>query len=74
MDLRSDTRPKNTQIILDFHSEPTGEARQARGEETESFPTVHAPESPASTNQLMKENMRAGKPEASITTGEGQQR
>jgi RNA-directed DNA polymerase len=48
-------RQKNTQTILDFHSEPTGEARQARGEATESLPTVRAPESPASTNQLMEE-------------------
>jgi RNA-directed DNA polymerase len=55
MDLRNDMRQKNTQIILDFHSEPTGEARQVRGEATESLPTVRAPESPASTNQLMEE-------------------
>jgi RNA-directed DNA polymerase len=55
MNLRNDMRQKNTQIILDFHSEPTGEARQVRGEATESLPTVHAPESPASTNQLMGE-------------------
>jgi RNA-directed DNA polymerase len=55
MDLRNDMRQKNTQIILDFHSEPTGEAREVRGEATESLPTVRAPESPASTNQLMEE-------------------
>ena len=55
MGLRNDTRQKNTQIILDFHSAPTGEARSARGEETEPFPAAHAPESPASTNQLMEE-------------------
>jgi RNA-directed DNA polymerase len=55
MDLRNDMRQKNTQIILDFHSESTGEARQVRGEATESLPTVRAPESPASTNQLMEE-------------------
>jgi len=55
MDLRNDMRQKNTQIILDFHSEPTGEARQGRGEATESLPTVRAPESPASTNHLMEE-------------------
>jgi len=55
MDLRNDMRQKNTQMTLDFHSEPTGEARQARGEETESLPTMRAPESPASTNQLMEE-------------------
>ena len=55
MDLRNDMRQKNTQIVLDFHSEPTGEARQVRGEATESLPTVRAPESPASTKQLMEE-------------------
>ena len=55
MNLRDDMRQKNTQMNLDFHSAPTGEARQARGEETKSFSTVHAPESPASTHQLMEE-------------------
>ena len=55
MNLGSDMRQKSTQESLDFHSVPTGEAWQARGEETESFSTVHAPESPASTHQLMEE-------------------
>ena len=55
MDLRNDMRQKNTQMTLDFNSEPTGEAPQARGEATESLPTMRAPESPASTNQLMEE-------------------
>src|SRR6516225_9866514 len=55
MNLRSDMRQKNTQQSLDFHSVPTGETRQARGEATESLPTAHTPESPASTNQLMEE-------------------
>ena len=55
MDLRNDMRQKNTQIILDFQSEPTGEARPARREATESLPAMHAPESPGSTNQLMEE-------------------
>ena len=55
MNLRSDMRQKSTQESLDFQSVPTGEARQARGEETESFATVHAPESPASRHQLMEE-------------------
>jgi RNA-directed DNA polymerase len=55
MNLKSDMRQKNTQITLDFHSVPTGETRQARREATESLPTAHAPESPASTNQLMEE-------------------
>jgi RNA-directed DNA polymerase len=55
MNLRSDMRQKNTQSNLDFASALTGETRPARGEATESLPTVHAPESPASTNQLMEE-------------------
>ena len=55
MHLRNDLRQKNTQKILDFNSTPTSEARAAGGEATESFPTRHAPETPASTNQLMEE-------------------
>src|ERR1700741_4730009 len=55
MNLRSDMRQKNTQQSLDFHSAATGETRQARREATESLSTVHRPESPASTHQLMEE-------------------
>jgi len=55
MNLRNDMRQKNTQVTLDFDSKPTGEARQAGGEGTESFPAEHDPESPASTHQLMEE-------------------
>ena len=55
MDLRNDMRQKNTQVTLDFDSKPTGEARQAGGEATETFSVVHAPENPASTNRLMEE-------------------
>jgi RNA-directed DNA polymerase len=54
MDLRSDMR-QNVQGQLDFSSPPAGEAREAGREGTESFPTVHGPESPASTNRLMEE-------------------
>ena len=54
MNLRNDMRQKNTQTSLDF-SAATGETRQARGEATESLSTMHAPESPASTKQLMEE-------------------
>jgi RNA-directed DNA polymerase len=54
MNLRSDRR-QNIQRELDFHPKPTGEAREARGEETEPLQVVHGPESPASTNQLMEE-------------------
>ena len=55
MNLGSDMRQKNTQESLDFHSAPAGETRQARREATESRSTMHTPESPASTNQLMEE-------------------
>jgi RNA-directed DNA polymerase len=54
MNLRSDKR-QNIQRELDFHFKPTGAAREARREETESPQAVHGPESPASTNQLMEE-------------------
>src|SRR5271163_4923812 len=54
MDLRSDRR-QNVQGQLDFSSPPAGEGREAGREGTESFPAVHEPESPASTNRLMEE-------------------
>ena len=54
MNLGSDTR-QNVQGELDFSSPPAGEAREARGEETEPLQAVHGPESPASTNRLMEE-------------------
>src|SRR5215470_436227 len=54
MNLRSDKR-QNVQGQLDFSSSPAGEACEAEREGTESFPAVHGPESPASTNQLMEE-------------------
>jgi RNA-directed DNA polymerase len=54
MDLRSDKR-QNVQGQLDFSLSPAGEACEAGREGTESFPAVHGPESPASTNQLMEE-------------------
>jgi len=46
---------QNIQIELNFSSTSAGEAREAGREETESLPTVHDPESPASTNRLMEE-------------------
>src|SRR3989442_12757855 len=54
MDLRSDKR-QNIQKKLDFPTEPTGEARQAGREETESRQAIHEPESPANTIRLMEE-------------------
>src|SRR6266852_3054477 len=55
MHLRNDMRQKNTKKYLDFNSTPTGEARTTGGEATESFSARHAPENPASKNQLMEE-------------------
>ena len=54
MNLESDRR-QNVQTELDFSSKPTGEARQAGREATESLQTVHDPESPARTNRWMEE-------------------
>ena len=54
MNLRSGRR-QNIQRELDSHPKLTGEAREARGEETELLQAVHGPESPASTSQLMEE-------------------
>src|ERR1022692_3357575 len=53
MNLRSDMR-QNIQTELDFSLTPTGEAREAGREETETLPVVNDPESPASTNRLME--------------------
>jgi RNA-directed DNA polymerase len=60
MNLRNDMRQKNTQVTLDFNSTPTGEAREAGGEATESFSAVHEPENPANTNRLMEEICEQG--------------
>lgn len=54
MHLRSDRR-QNIQMELDFSASPTGEARQAGREETESLPVVNDPESPASPHRVMEE-------------------
>ena len=50
-----DDKQQNIQTELDFSSALTGEAREARREETESFGATSGPESPASTNRLMEE-------------------
>jgi RNA-directed DNA polymerase len=54
MHLRNDKR-QNIQKKLDFPSAPTGEARQAGREETESRQTMLQPENPANTIGLMEE-------------------
>jgi RNA-directed DNA polymerase len=50
-----DDKQQNIQIELDFSSAPTGEARKAGSEETESSGVMNGTESPASTNRLMEE-------------------
>jgi RNA-directed DNA polymerase len=70
MHLRNDMRQKNTQKNLDFNSTPTGEARTVGEEATESFSARHAPENPASTNQLMEEVCERENCPASAGTGE----
>jgi RNA-directed DNA polymerase len=54
VNLESDKR-LNIQSRLDFSSTPTGEARQARGEDIESFSAAHEPEHPADTSRIMEE-------------------
>jgi RNA-directed DNA polymerase len=50
-----DDKQQNFQFELDFSSEPTGEAREAGGEGTESSRAMNGTENPASTNRLMEE-------------------
>src|ERR1039457_3445602 len=54
MNLKDDEQQK-IQMQLDFSSEPTGEAREAGREETESAGAMNGTENPASTKRLMEE-------------------
>jgi RNA-directed DNA polymerase len=54
MNLKDD-KQQNIQIELDFSPAPTGEAREAGREGTESSGVMNGPENPASTNRLMEE-------------------
>src|ERR1700691_1384139 len=59
-----DDKQQNIQMELDFSSEPTVEAREAGGEETESSGGMNGTENPVSTNRLMeavceRENLKA---------------
>ena len=51
----TDDKQQNIQIEMDFSPAPTGEARDAGREETESSGVAIGPESPARTNRLMEE-------------------
>ena len=73
MHRRSDRR-QNVQMALDFSSSPTGEARHAGREETESLPVVDEPESPASPHRLReeggeRENLKAALRQVKGNTG-----
>ena len=50
-----DDKQQNIQLELDLSATPTGEARQAGREETESFRATNGTENPANTNRLMEE-------------------
>ena len=52
MNLESDKR-LNIQLRLDFSSTPTGEARQAGGEDIESLLAANEPERPADTRRII---------------------
>jgi hypothetical protein len=54
MNLKDD-RQQNIQMQLDLSWTPTGEAREAGREETESAGAMNGTENPASTNRLMEE-------------------
>src|ERR1700737_463683 len=54
MNLESDKR-LNIQLRLDFSSAPTGEARQAGGEDIESLSVTNEPERPADKRRIMEE-------------------
>src|SRR5712675_2185970 len=54
MNLESDKR-LNIQLRLDFSSAPTGEARQAGGEDIESLSVVGEPEHPNNTCRIMED-------------------
>jgi RNA-directed DNA polymerase len=54
MSLNNDTR-QNIQSNLDFSTSPTGEARGAGREGSESLRTTSVPESPARTDRMMEE-------------------
>jgi hypothetical protein len=63
-----DDRQQNIQMQLDFSPAPTGEARKAGREETESPGVANGLESPASTNRLMELVSQDYRVLASVTT------
>jgi RNA-directed DNA polymerase len=69
-----DDKQQNIQMQLDFSAMPTGEARQAGGEETESSRATSGPENPANTNRLMekvceRENLKAALQQVNANKG-----
>jgi len=70
MSLNNDMR-QNIQSNLDFSSSPTGEARTAGREGSESLRAAYAPESPAGTDRLMEEIVERENLKEAVSTGEG---
>src|ERR1019366_8422730 len=73
MNLKDDKQQK-IQMELDFSSAPTGEAREAGREGTESSGATSGLENPASTNRLMeavceRENLKAALQRVKATQG-----
>src|ERR1017187_4046904 len=73
MNLKDDEQ-QNIQRQLDFSSEPTGEAREAGREGTESAGAMNGTENPASTNRLMEEVCERENLKAALRRGKGQKR
>src|SRR5258708_13808422 len=70
MNLESDKR-LNIQLRLDFSSAPTGEARQAGGEDIESLSVVSEPERPANTCRIMEDSCERANLKEALRQGRG---
>jgi RNA-directed DNA polymerase len=70
MNLGGDKRQK-FQLRLDFSSAPTGEARQAPGEDIESPSVMNEPERPANTSRIMEEVCERGNLKAALRQVKG---
>src|ERR1017187_4558869 len=70
MNLKDD-KQQNIQMQLDFSSVPTGEAREAGREETESAGAMNGTENPASTKRLMEEVCERENLKAALRRGKG---
>src|SRR5258705_13423994 len=73
MNLESDKR-LNIQLRLDFSSAPTGEARQAGGEDIESLSVAGEPERPANTCRIMEDACERANLKEALGQGKGNKR